>query len=307
MYVDIDVSNASIPFLIDTGSSVTMISVQTWKQLGLDLVPLAEVGSNYAGVDGRPLHIKGKCTLFFKFQAFEAPVTVVVASISLPGILGFDFLSEYNCSLRMGENAMLYVGRMRQAVPLRENLSDCSFKVALVETIVIPAGREVVVMGGIELGYGETIVSLEKLGLLESDPSIAEGRQILVARALVDPSEGKVPVRLFNTSSLPTTLYKGSHVGVISSVNNVIETGLSTVEDVSEPLPPDLEQLYERGSQDLCSTEQETLREFLKSNRDVFSCKDEALGRTGLVKHKIDTGNATPIRQYPKRLHFPWN
>ena len=120
MYANFDISNASIPFLIDTGSSVTMISVQTWKQLGLDLVPLAEAGSNYAGVDGRPLHIKGKCTLLLKFQAFEAPVTVVVANISLPGILGFDFLSEYNCSLRMGENAMLHVGRMRQAIPLRE-------------------------------------------------------------------------------------------------------------------------------------------------------------------------------------------
>ena len=66
---------------------------------------------------------------------------------------------------------------------------------------------------------------IENIGLLETDPGIAEGRQILVARALVDPSKGRVPVRLFNTSSVPTTLYKGSHVGVISSVNNVIETG----------------------------------------------------------------------------------
>ena len=36
--------------------------------------------------------------------------------------------------------------------------------------------------------------------------------------------------------------------------------------------------------------------------RDIFALKPEELGRTGLVKHHIDTGDNPPIRQRPYRV-----
>ena len=35
--------------------------------------------------------------------------------------------------------------------------------------------------------------------------------------------------------------------------------------------------------------------------RDVFALSDSELGRTSLVQHVIDTGDATPIKQMPYR------
>ena len=42
----------------------------------------------------------------------------------------------------------------------------------------------------------------------------------------------------------------------------------------------------------------------MEKNRDVFTCEGDPLGRTGLVKHCVETGNAAPIRQPPRRLPF---
>jgi hypothetical protein len=43
-------------------------------------------------------------------------------------------------------------------------------------------------------------------------------------------------------------------------------------------------------------------KELLLRHRDVFSLNEDDIGRTTLVKHSIDTGNAPPIRQAPRRL-----
>ena len=37
---------------------------------------------------------------------------------------------------------------------------------------------------------------------------------------------------------------------------------------------------------------------------DVFSVDDDDLGRTSLVKHSIDVGNARPIKLAPRRLPY---
>ena len=44
------------------------------------------------------------------------------------------------------------------------------------------------------------------------------------------------------------------------------------------------------------------LAELLRSYADVFSSGDFDLGRTGLVKHHINTGDSLPIKQPPRRI-----
>ncbi|CAG8559382.1 16235_t:CDS:2 [Cetraspora pellucida] len=46
------------------------------------------------------------------------------------------------------------------------------------------------------------------------------------------------------------------------------------------------------------------LQQFLNDNLDLFVWKKGPLGRTNIVKHRIDTGNTLPIKQYPYR-HSP--
>ena len=41
------------------------------------------------------------------------------------------------------------------------------------------------------------------------------------------------------------------------------------------------------------------LKALIAEYRDIFALKPEELGRTGLVQHRIDTGDHPPVRQRP--------
>ena len=66
-----------------------------------------------------------------------------------------------------------------------------------------------------------------------------------------------------------------------------------------------LQSLYENSIRDLSSEEEKgKVYDFLCDNTDIFSQGPDDLGRTKLVKHKINTGNAKPIKQPPRRLPY---
>ena len=53
---------------------------------------------------------------------------------------------------------------------------------------------------------------------------------------------------------------------------------------------------------DLTPQQREELAAAIYENRDLFSSGPTDMGRTGLVKHTIDTGDQRPIRLPPRRL-----
>ena len=69
-------------------------------------------------------------------------------------------------------------------------------------------------------------------------------------------------------------------------------------------LPCHLRDLYKRSTTDLTAEEAKQLFNLLLEFADVFSEGPHDLGRTDLVKHKIDTEGAAPIQQQPRRLPF---
>ena len=70
----------------------------------------------------------------------------------------------------------------------------------------------------------------------------------------------------------------------------------------SMTVPKHLEVLYEKSIANLEKEEQLKLLEALLRYQNVFARSDNDLGRTGQVKHKIETGDARPIRQKPRRI-----
>ena len=60
-----------------------------------------------------------------------------------------------------------------------------------------------------------------------------------------------------------------------------------------------LNTLCEQGSADLTWQQSGQLRELLFDYWDIFAIKDQDRGRTGMVQHDIDTGDARPIRVHP--------
>ena len=67
------------------------------------------------------------------------------------------------------------------------------------------------------------------------------------------------------------------------------------------PLKPELQTLVDDVQAPVNAQERDQLVQLLHRNQDVFATKDQPLGRTDLVLHDINTGDAAPIKQRVRR------
>lgn len=60
--------------------------------------------------------------------------------------------------------------------------------------------------------------------------------------------------------------------------------------------------VWQKNCDGLTVSEQDRLWQLLLEFKDCFSLSEDDVGRTGLIQHDIDTGDAPPIRMRPRRL-----
>ena len=101
-------------------------------------------------------------------------------------------------------------------------------------------------------------------------------------------------------------LKKGVTLAQCEEVVSVVtpSPGTETSIPTSRELPPHLVPLYESSIVGLSADEADKIKQLLTDFADVFSSGPMDLGRTGLVKHRITTADAPPIRQRPRRIPF---
>ena len=67
-------------------------------------------------------------------------------------------------------------------------------------------------------------------------------------------------------------------------------------------MPEHLTGLFNRTVIDMDKSQRKEVAKLLTKYSDVFSKSDADIGRTGIIKHKIPTGNALPIKERPRRF-----
>jgi hypothetical protein len=124
-----------------------------------------------------------------------------------------------------------------------------------------------------------------------------------VGRTLVNLQCPVLPVRVANLSDAERKIEKGSVIAECDAVESVMVGEVPRTKTTSpDNVPSHLEDLFERSSRNLDEHQKEQLRLLLNEFADVFSAGSHDLGRTTMVKHKINTSDANPIRQPPRRL-----
>ncbi len=162
--------------------------------------------------------------------------------------------------------------------------------VVLDEDLVIPARHEVFKTARVR---NPTLNE----SILEPNMNLS-GKGVLVARVIVQPREQKVPIQIINPGTSPIKLYKGMTVGHLQQVD----------EELGDPTFIDPEREISTGDkikfelEHLSSEERERMENLLNEHQDVFAKNSGDLGLTTLVEHRIDTGDAVPIKQQPHRL-----
>ena len=131
---------------------------------------------------------------------------------------------------------------------------------------------------------------------------------VKVARAIVRPDYGQIPVRLLNPRDKPSTIYAGTvlarleEVDEPESVNAVIEKREATGKPAE--LETTLWNLACNVDVPLSAAEQEQMFSLLMEYSDIFAGDAKDFGQTNKVCHKIFTGDAAPmaIRQQIRRI-----
>ena len=157
-------------------------------------------------------------------------------------------------------------------------------------------------------------------GLVEPLTRRVRGLEVMMARSLVRVEGGGCSIRLMNPGVSNVVLYKNKTIGLLRPTTGDVEVvvenerpdSVSAIEqqesvlpgeksnDLGE-LPAHLQDLYDKSVEEVLPNEARLVQELLIKYQEVFSKNDADLGRTGVVKHVIDTGDAAPVRQRYRR------
>ena len=100
LFVMGSVRTAKCQFLIDTGSTDTLISSAIYHQIPKERRPVLETeGVRVKQIDGSPLVVLGSAVLEIKIGRTIQLVKVTFTEMKYPGILGMDFLVPTGGSL----------------------------------------------------------------------------------------------------------------------------------------------------------------------------------------------------------------
>ena len=122
---------------------------------------------------------------------------------------------------------------------------------------------------------------------------------------LTQPKDDIVPVRVINPSPVPVTLYQNTSVDTFSKLGDgafgsASCNRLATKKQRQTKLLASNQ--FDLDAMNLNSAQRKGLASLLDEFTDVFSSGPSDLGRTGIVQHRIDTGDHPPIKQAPRRI-----
>ena len=310
MFVEGVVRTVGLRMLVDTGATDTIINAAIYYQIPERMRPeLKRHHITIRQADGSALPILGAAWVELCVGKSVHTVCATFAPIEVDGILGTDFLVPLKGVVDFGKLELNLNGLGVKCTD-RDGGAWCA-RVIVEDTTVIPAGHEAVVPGAIASSW-----VLKGIGIIEpvEQGSEAEKKGLIVGRSVVDSANGTLGVRVLNPGKKECIVKTGTTIGVLSPVDP------QTVQTYTDPskilsvtsaeikqsagrieVPPHLEELYKRAIGSLSKTDHGKVVDLLVEYQDVFSKGSDDIGQTGLVKHSINTGDARPIKQRPRR------
>lgn len=275
---------------IDTGASQSVIRPDLVPG---DIEPLYNVRLRTA--TGEPATVYGKAAVEVSIANIAVRHVFIVADIVDEVIIGADFMINNGINLHMGQQIMTWrnveiqldVGYKSKA-QVRKIVAD--------EHGRIPPRSEALIWARIE---GDCVDN--RLWVVE--PAEIK-KELLTAKALVKPSQGgRIPVRVLNLSSHEKVVNKSHDIGRCDPAEAIINC--ETTSGPAKMTPKDHEVFEEHVNKwvaGLPAPDRNKARQLLKKHASAFALKSKSQGRTAIVKHTINTGEARPIKQAPRSV-----
>ena len=287
----------TITWLMDTGASPNVLSWGYYQKMDPVTRPaLHSVKVDLRAADGAPLTVYGEINidLYIANKLFVIPVIVSELG-ELEALLGMDFLGKRGECI-----ADLYHGKLEIAghaiyMTRQEGLNCC--RLSLVDNIVIPPDHEKVIICHIDNKQWD---HTSQAGLVEAMNSFIDNTGLLVSSAVIDTTKSDVVLTCANLTDDPVSVSKGTTIALVHPIQQIVkDVGPKPTynDDINiDDIPEHLKNMVDSASADLNHDQKAHLYNIIYHHQDIFLGPDGKLGRTPLVKHNIDTGNAKPIR-----------
>ncbi|CAG2228492.1 unnamed protein product [Mytilus edulis] len=178
-------------------------------------------------------------------------------------------------------------------------------RVEVKEETTIPANSRMFIP--VDIPFCE---KLSESCMIEPFVRLFDEKHIAILPAILQSSTENKVVSLHNFNDTDVKIYPKMKLGDCTSYYEknstaVCCTEVSLDENPGESnLPEYLKELWERSCIHLNENESTDFANLLKRYKNVFPKSSDDIGRTNLIQHEINTGNAVPIRQPPRRLPF---
>ena len=296
--------------LIDTGSAVTIVREDTWQDAVDGRGQLTSPPRPVVAANGEELEVVGLGEVTLRVGGLQTVHTVLVTrGVTQECLLGADFLSCHHCVVDLGKR-LLTAGGKSVAFQSQKHHYTSACHVTLKETTVIPGQYEM------QLPVCLGSPSIDYTGVLQPASKFTERHGLLVAYSISSSQNGDTMVRVVNPYPAPITVRQHEKVGTFQPLDDTDEVCLLEPAGDRKDLTPKnlstgsnaevtqaIHQL-ESGVQGLTSPQRARLHSLLREYTEVISLRSGDLGRTSVIRHKIDTQGATPVRQPARRLPF---
>ena len=281
-------------FILDTGATKSIVRPDIVKH-GKSL---RKCNYTLKTATGENVPINGAITDCIKFGETVYEHEFLVANITDQCILGLDFMDKYGFIINFAGRT-LKQGNMEYSLANEEAEASVR-RVVLVDDVMIPPMSEYIVWAKLD-NYPKN----QHIAVIEPrrEPSLD---YIMTGKSLVVTGPRQlVPVRMMNLSESEKLICAGSHIANCEDVDFV----KGCEEEIAgghhsnhKSKNTEMQNLLTSVKNSTSAAQFTRVKQMLEEFQDIFSAGEGDCGRTTLVKHRIDTGNAQPIRQHPRRL-----
>ena len=213
-------------------------------------------------------------------------------------IIGVGWLKEQRAVWDFSSNEINIDGMKYRLLAGRKDI-NC-MRVIAVDDITVPPRSECVLPTKVVFHGMSAIGNSSVCNWMTEATEPMKGLHVL--RTLLSKDATSVPVRVMNSTKFPITVKARMIVADVNPVD--IMEQQSKLPDERDKYESLIANLIESVNDKVDAGTKHTLKDLISEFKEVFSIDDNDLGRTSLVAHAIDTGNAKPVRQ-PLRRHPP--
>ena len=297
LFLTVSLHGSLMHCLIDTGSTMSVLHTKLFDrlpdQVKKKLIPFH---SDLQMANGSSVTPLGSISLPLYIENQVIYQNMIEAEIEIPAVLGYDFLSTNRCVIDISNYQIILNSQTFNC--LLESQLPSLFRITLGKKITVPPRCEMIVKSNPlnDLPVGSNI-------LIDSTADSLKSKGVLVAKALCTSESDGLPIRVINVSDHPQTISKNTFAATAEPVPG--ENILNKLPEPSSNEIPQFKEIFDRCRDLVTKDQYQILEDLLNKNKRVFSTSKYDIGLTHVIQHEIETKDARPIKQPPRRLHVP--